>query len=517
MYEVERKTDDEIAAFLSERLGKAVPANTVYIRRRRIGIKSDGARGRYNKDARYEQIKDQLPAVWEGTIVETTLSTGGVRRRGSAKKVGEHFGVSQGTANKWLKRAGLLADRPGRKQWGERMKSLYEQGHSIAEIAEIEDTTTGTVSRYLKQQNVEIIPSQHRRTPEQNQTVNTAISLTKVGPEVSAIFATRETALAYIRERGIRSIRGLEVSLGVSDFYLAAKIRQLGLWDELDHYVSYCEAEIRSLLGEWEIPTITTRSVIPPHEIDIYSAEHRLGIEFNGTYWHSAKFRDRNYHLEKTLRCQAIGVRLIHVWEHLWSQPHKRAIYENMITHALGRTENRVGARGTRVEKRPAIEMKSFFETNNIQGYRPAKWAYVLVDKNTGMDLMCYTVGQAYFGKGRYDMEIARGACRLGHSVSGGATKLWKAIIADNPKTNSIVYYVDLNHYDGSSVTGLPGARFIKNQPSFWNWHVRENEVRNREPQRHAEIMAGYANGSVVQVHNAGTAVYVWERMDPPN
>ena len=174
-------------------------------------------------------------------------------------------------------------------------------------------------------------------------------------------------------------------------------------------------------------------SVLGGKHLDIYCPEQKVAIEYNGTFWHSAQFKDRNYHSDKTTGCQTQGIRLIHVWEHLWTDPKKRPIYENMIRHALGVTEHRVGARQTRVEKRPAKVMRAFFEENNIQGHRVAQWAYVLVDKKTGLDLMCYTTGHAYFGKGLYDLEIARGACRLGWSVSGGATKLWKAIIEDNP------------------------------------------------------------------------------------
>ena len=34
-------------------------------------------------------------------------------------------------------------------------------------------------------------------------------------------------------------------------------------------------------------------------EIDIFLPELKLGIEFNGLYWHSNKFRESNYHVDK--------------------------------------------------------------------------------------------------------------------------------------------------------------------------------------------------------------------------
>ena len=37
---------------------------------------------------------------------------------------------------------------------------------------------------------------------------------------------------------------------------------------------------------------------------------------------------------------------------------------------------------------------------------------------------MGYSIGDAYLGKGKYDAEVARGACKLGYSVIGGASKL---------------------------------------------------------------------------------------------
>lgn len=267
------------------------------------------------------------------------------------------------------------------------------------------------------------------------------------------------------------------------------------------------------------------KTVLGGKHLDVYCPDQKVAVEYNGTYWHShpmllakglSEGQAKSYHLDKTLGCERAGVRLIHVWEHLWADPRKRPVYENMIRHALGFTGNRVGARQTRVEKRPASTMRRFFEENNIQGYRQARWAYVLVDNRTGLDLMCYTTGHAYFGNGAYDLEIARGACRLGWSVSGGATKLWKAIIADNPGVNSIVYYVDLNHYNGSSVSVLPGMALVKaGEPSLWNWWPKLGAMKNREPNRHREIMEAYKTGDAIPVWNAGTAVYVWRRPSP--
>lgn len=52
-----------------------------------------------------------------------------------------------------------------------------------------------------------------------------------------------------------------------------------------------------------------------PCEIDIYIPELNLGIEYNGTYWHSSKQKEKNYHQRKYDICKQNGVSLIHIFE----------------------------------------------------------------------------------------------------------------------------------------------------------------------------------------------------------
>ena len=59
-------------------------------------------------------------------------------------------------------------------------------------------------------------------------------------------------------------------------------------------------------------------SVLKDREIDIYLPELKIGFEFNGIYWHSQKFKDKNYHLNKTKDALKNGIILYHIWEDEW-------------------------------------------------------------------------------------------------------------------------------------------------------------------------------------------------------
>lgn len=291
------------------------------------------------------------------------------------------------------------------------------------------------------------------------------------------------------------------------------------------------ERVVAEFLDSLGVPYVrNTRSVIAPYELDFYMPEHNVAIEVNDFATHNIDLnpfggnpKPKRYHWDKTRMCDERGIRLIHAWQHClptWEGDSGRMgswpVLQNVIIHALGMTPHRHYARQTRVVEFPAIQTKKFFDENNINGYRNANVTYALVPKDiecpTPDDIvMAYAVGRAYFGKGKYDAEIARGACLLGHNVVGGASKLWRYII-DNTDYQSIVYYTDRNFYQSNSLGFLENVEYVTHQDSFWNYWVDEDRLANREPARHAEIMRKREAGEVWQVNNAGTDVFVWWR-----
>lgn len=251
-----------------------------------------------------------------------------------------------------------------------------------------------------------------------------------------------------------------------------------------------------------------TRSVIYPYELDIYIPEYHLAIEYNGLYWHSDKYKDSTYHYNKSKLCEENGIRLIHIFEYEWNNERQRPILENIISGALG-LNNRIYARKCRCVIKESREMKDFFNKNNIQGFRGGKFAICLEYNNK--IVMSYIFGKAYFGKGKYEYEVIRGATTLGITVIGGASKIWKYFI-DNYKPNSCVYYVDYNYFNGNSLLNLLGMKFIKTQLGFKNYYVLENKIKNRDPLDNKRIKELYESGDIIKIYNAGTKVYVWSK-----
>ncbi len=250
-------------------------------------------------------------------------------------------------------------------------------------------------------------------------------------------------------------------------------------------------------------------------ELDIYIHSKKVAIEFNGTYWHSAKFKDKNFHYQKSKECEEKDIRLIHIWEWMWNDERKQKILKNIILSACGLIEHKIYARKCKPEiidlhtcsKETKQEIIDFFNNNNINGYRGAKYCCLL--RYNEEIVHSFTFGYPFQGNNKYEYELIRGASLLGYSIIGGSSKLWSLFIKEiNPE--SVVYYVDYNYFDGKSLKYLkPEFKYISHSLSFWNYNKQTGEVKNRQPMRNKELTN---NLNIFKIYGAGTKTYVYNK-----
>ena len=95
--------------------------------------------------------------------------------------------------------------------------------------------------------------------------------------------------------------------------------------------ISIAETEIYNFCSNYFSDTIhDDKKLIYPLELDIVIPKIKLAIEYNGLFWHSASFKNENYHLNKTELCESLGYRLIHIWEDEWLN-NKKEIKQKLI------------------------------------------------------------------------------------------------------------------------------------------------------------------------------------------
>ena len=84
---------------------------------------------------------------------------------------------------------------------------------------------------------------------------------------------------------------------------------------------------------------VGTFKIIPPRQLDIFIKSKKIGIEFNGTFYHSIEHGTKvEYHLMKTTMCEELGIKLIHIWEDEWI--YKNEMIKDFIVDAINGTLN---------------------------------------------------------------------------------------------------------------------------------------------------------------------------------
>lgn len=87
-----------------------------------------------------------------------------------------------------------------------------------------------------------------------------------------------------------------------------------------EHNISRPEQEVADYISTFYSGEVIkhNREIISPLELDLYYPEKKIAIEFNGDYWHSEKFKDKDYHYNKFKLCLDHEIILVSIFESAW-------------------------------------------------------------------------------------------------------------------------------------------------------------------------------------------------------
>jgi putative hef-like homing endonuclease len=188
--------------------------------------------------------------------------------------------------------------------------------------------------------------------------------------------------------------------------------------------VSAVENEVYEYVKSLYVDVIQSDwNLISPKQLDLYIPSKKLAIEIDGVYWHCNKFKDKNYHMEKTELCESKGVQLLHIFDIEWNDRNKQKIWKSVIKHKLGLTENKIYARKCKVVEIDRQTAFNFCEQNHLQG--GIKGPINLGLFYEGELVQVAVISTPRFNK-NYKYELLRLCSKLDTTVIGGASKLLK-------------------------------------------------------------------------------------------
>ena len=192
------------------------------------------------------------------------------------------------------------------------------------------------------------------------------------------------------------------------------------------------------------------RSIISPKEIDIFLPDEKIGIEFNGLYWHSEESKDNDYHFLKHKDCWDKEIDLIQVWEDDWK--YKNEIVKSIIYNKILNSERRIYARNCELVLLDNKTSKEFLTFNHLHGSINSKINIGLLFNGEVVSIMCFNglrkSNGSKFEDGKY--EMTRYCNKLSTSVIGGGSKMLKHFTKNNKFSEIVTYYDKSFGYNNS-------------------------------------------------------------------
>lgn len=289
-----------------------------------------------------------------------------------------------------------------------------------------------------------------------------------ISEESLAILKDKELLVELCSTRGVPEASKI---IGVDKTTVYKHLDNYGV--ELDSRSSG-ELSVCSYLDELGIEYETgDRKVLGSLELDIVIPSKKIAIEFNGIYWHSTKFRSKDYHLEKTTAAKNVGYRLIHIYEDEWYR--SMDAWKLKIASILG-VDPREKKHARKLSVRCVTEsehVREFLNANHIQGAATFSFAYGLYDGDDVVAVMTFKKRS----ETEYELNRYATSCR----VVGGFTKIFKKALVDLGEigVQEIVSFADIGHSDGN-MYAVGGWTHVCNTKPDYRYVIDGRRVRKQ-------------------------------------
>lgn len=305
--------------------------------------------------------------------------------------------------------------------------------------------------------------------------------------------------------------------LGVSDVTVGHYLVKHGIEIVPTRYTSSAEKEIISLFPG--ISFKKDRTILDGQEIDLYSDIHKIGIEFNGNYWHSDACKVApDYHKKKSDLAAAKGVFLFHIFEYEWLNPVTKAAIINRLHNLFITNMKKVYARKCIIKDVPVQEATDFLNKNHTQGRAPSQIRLGLYNGTELVALMEFITNGI---NKKYQYELSRFCCKAGYNVVGGASKLFKYFIKTyNPE--NIISYSDIAKTTGNIYSLLGFIQDSITKPQY-HWTNGDITLTRYQCQLKRLTKLGWRKGTETEVevmtskgfhkiYDCGKIVWIWKR-----
>ena len=147
-------------------------------------------------------------------------------------------------------------------------------------------------------------------------------------------------------------------------------IKKIQEYCSIDRKTSSLESNILKFIESFYFGNIIHGSfkIIKPKQLDIYLPQKQLAIEVNGNWYHSIEYgTPKDYHLNKSLLCRELDIRLIHIYEFENLEKQKQLLKDLIVDNIDNYPKNDFN-KNNLIENIPEPEIINWDKNNTIYG-----------------------------------------------------------------------------------------------------------------------------------------------------
>jgi len=255
-------------------------------------------------------------------------------------------------------------------------------------------------------------------------------------------------------------------------------------------------------------------------EIDIINHDRKVGIEYNGLYFHSDEYKDRKYHISKLREMESLGYRLIYIWEDWWVR--KQEIVKSMLSSILGGNTEKIFARKCEMREISDESVRIFLHHNHIQGPSVSKIRIGLFHNDELVSIMTFGSLRKTLGTDAKEghWEMMRFCSKLNTTVVGGASKLFSYFVTKyNPI--SVISYANRDWSNGNVYqkigfqfvgTTEPGYFYAKGKRRFSRSQFTKHKLVSDGADKSKTESTIMKERGYMKVWDTGNLKYVWNK-----
>lgn len=265
-------------------------------------------------------------------------------------------------------------------------------------------------------------------------------------------------------------------------------------------------------------PDAVSRYKIEKEEIDIFIPSINVGIEFNGLYWHSEKFRKYRWHLDKMQKLRGLGIKMFNVWEDDWRK--KSDIVLSQILN-ICKKSTKIHARKTKIVELTKKQADIFIEANHIQGACNSSYRYGLLYNEILVSVMTFGKQRMIFhSNDECEYELLRFCSLKNNVIIGGGSKLFSNFIkVMNPATITSYANYDISNGDVYYALGFklidkiyPGYWWCKDGEKFHRSNFMKHKIAISDDDKQKTAPQIMRERGYYRVWNSGNLKFIWNR-----